>query len=78
MVALARGGALETVIDGETGVLFDELTVASLSAALDRVASTARREVDACAHTPTVLTRTPRRSDAAVDETIAAPSGTTW
>ena len=36
-MALARGGALETVKDGETGVLFDEPTVASLAAALDRV-----------------------------------------
>jgi glycosyltransferase involved in cell wall biosynthesis len=38
VVALARGGALETVRDGETGVLFKEMAVASLASALDRVA----------------------------------------
>src|SRR5262245_18373206 len=36
-IALARGGALETVKDGETGVLFSEPTVPSLTAALERV-----------------------------------------
>ena len=39
VVALGRGGALDTVIDGESGVLFDETTVASLAAALKRAAS---------------------------------------
>jgi glycosyltransferase involved in cell wall biosynthesis len=38
VVALGRGGALDTVIDGETGVLFDDTTVASLAAALTRAA----------------------------------------
>ncbi len=38
VVALGRGGALETVIDGETGVLFAEPTPTSLAAALERVA----------------------------------------
>src|SRR6185503_10609464 len=37
VVALGRGGALETVIDGETGVFFEEPTVESLAAALGRV-----------------------------------------
>jgi glycosyltransferase involved in cell wall biosynthesis len=40
VVALARGGALETVIDQETGILFSELTAESLAAALDRAAAT--------------------------------------
>lgn len=35
-IALARGGALETVIDGVTGLLFPEQTVESLLAALRR------------------------------------------
>ncbi len=39
VVALAAGGALDTVIDGETGVLFHERTVASLIAALARLDS---------------------------------------
>jgi glycosyltransferase involved in cell wall biosynthesis len=36
VIAYARGGALETVIDGETGVFFDEQTVESLTAAVDK------------------------------------------
>ena len=34
VVALGRGGALDTVIDGETGVLFADTTVESLAAGL--------------------------------------------
>ena len=37
VVAYGSGGALDTVIDGTTGVLFHEQTVASLGAALQRV-----------------------------------------
>jgi len=37
VVAYARGGALETVLDGDTGVLFSELTAESIAAALERV-----------------------------------------
>ena len=37
VVALGRGGAKETVRDGETGVLYDEPGPASLLAALDRL-----------------------------------------
>ena len=40
VVALGRGGALDTVIDGETGVLFGDTTVESLAAALTRAAAT--------------------------------------
>ncbi len=36
VVAFARGGALETVIDGETGVWFAEATVEALRAAIQR------------------------------------------
>jgi glycosyltransferase involved in cell wall biosynthesis len=39
VVALARGGVLDTVKDGETGVLFDEASSLSLSRAIDRVSS---------------------------------------
>ena len=35
VVALGRGGALDTVIDGETGVLFGDTTVESLAAGTD-------------------------------------------
>jgi glycosyltransferase involved in cell wall biosynthesis len=37
VVAFAAGGALDSVRDGETGVLFPEPTVAALRAALDRL-----------------------------------------
>jgi len=37
VVAYARGGATETVIDGQTGVLFDDQTPAGLDAALERL-----------------------------------------
>jgi glycosyltransferase involved in cell wall biosynthesis len=37
VVALARGGALDTVRDGETGVLFDDETTESLECALRAV-----------------------------------------
>src|SRR5207247_8331973 len=40
VVAFARGGALETVIPHETGILFDELTPVSLEHALEEVAAT--------------------------------------
>ena len=43
VVALARGGALETVIDGETGVLVDEPTPEALADGLRRVAATGVR-----------------------------------
>ena len=36
VIALARGGALETVVDGRTGVLFPAPTVESLAAALQQ------------------------------------------
>lgn len=34
VIALAKGGALETVVDGETGVFFDDQTVESLTGAI--------------------------------------------
>src|SRR5688572_20608680 len=40
VVALGRGGALDTVIDGETGVLVPETTVESLSEGMKRAAAT--------------------------------------
>ena len=43
VLALARGGALETVIDGETGVFFPQPTVESL---LDGIAAIDRLQPD--------------------------------
>jgi len=39
VVALRAGGVLDTVVEGETGILFDEPKVESLAAALDAVES---------------------------------------
>ena len=39
VVAFAAGGALDTVIEGETGILFSEQTVASMVTALTRMQS---------------------------------------
>jgi hypothetical protein len=35
-VAFGRGGALETVVDGQTGLFFDEQTVSSICDAVER------------------------------------------
>ncbi|MNC89239.1 D-inositol-3-phosphate glycosyltransferase [compost metagenome] len=79
VVALGRGGVLDTVVDGETGVLFAEPTAAALAAALERVAAmrfdTARLRASA--------ERFSRQRHAAamralIDETAAAPAGTRW
>jgi glycosyltransferase involved in cell wall biosynthesis len=80
VVALRRGGALETVVDGETGVFFDDPTADSLGAALDRVQAMSfdgarirqhaeRFSREACA----------RRLREVIDETLAAgPAGGRW
>ena len=39
MVAFGHGGALDTVRDGETGVLFGEQTPEALSRAIDKVST---------------------------------------
>jgi glycosyltransferase involved in cell wall biosynthesis len=78
-VALARGGALETVKDGETGVLFEELSVESLAAALDRARgmqfnrSLLRLHAERFSHERYVA-----EMRAVIDETMAAPAGTRW
>ena len=79
VVALARGGARETVIDGETGVLFSELTVPSLAVALERLAA-ARFDAERLRRQAERFSR-PRYLEemrAVIDETVAAPAGTRW
>ena len=78
-VALARGGALETVKDGETGVLFSDPTVPSLTAALERVRtmsfnrSVLRQHAEQFARE-----RYADQMRAIVETTMAAPAGTRW
>jgi glycosyltransferase involved in cell wall biosynthesis len=79
VVALARGGALETVKDGETGVLFGEPTAAALAAALERVGGTVFDSGRIRAHAEGFSReRFSRQMRAVIDETIAAPAGTRW
>jgi glycosyltransferase involved in cell wall biosynthesis len=79
VVAYGQGGARETVIDGDTGVLFTDLTTASLEAALDRVT---RLRIDAGrlhAHAGQFSReRHLQHMRETIDETLAAPAGTVW
>jgi glycosyltransferase involved in cell wall biosynthesis len=79
VVAFGRGGALETVVDGDTGVFFDDPTPASLAAALGRVAVLSfdaerlRRHAEGFSRERHV-----ERMRDVIEETIAAPAGTRW
>jgi glycosyltransferase involved in cell wall biosynthesis len=79
VIALARGGALETVIDGETGVLFESPTAEGLAGALDRLS---RLEVDRerlrCHAQRFSRDRHVAAMRAVIDETLAAPADTQW
>jgi glycosyltransferase involved in cell wall biosynthesis len=79
VVALARGGALETVRQQETGVLFDEPTVASMAGALARVSRCAFNPVRLSEHAAQ-FSRAHHVSAlrATIEETLAAPPGTRW
>jgi len=79
VVALARGGALETVTDGENGVLFDEPEIGALAAALDRAARQRFDPVAIRAHAQRFAREHhTQRMREVIDETIAAPAGTRW
>jgi glycosyltransferase involved in cell wall biosynthesis len=79
VVALGRGGALDTVIDGETGVLVPETTVESLSDGMKRAAATQwdsdriRRHAEQFSRRRFV-----RDIERVVDETLSAPAGRRW
>ena len=79
VVALARGGALETVIDGENGILYPDTDEASLVAALNRAAST-RFDSDRISRTAQQFSREchVQRLREVIDETVAAPAGARW
>jgi len=79
VVALGRGGALETVVDGETGVLFVEPTVDDLAAALARVTALSFDRDHVRRHAERFSR--PRHVAAmrqAIDEVVAAAPGTRW
>ena len=79
VVALGRGGALDTVIDGETGVLVDETTPEALAAALERVATLDVDEARLREHAERFSRdRHMEQMRARIAETLAAPAGTRW
>ena len=79
VVALARGGALETVRDGATGVLFPEPTVDSLAAALDRARAIRFNSDHLRRHAEQFSrARHVEQMKAVIDDTLAAPPGTRW
>ena len=78
-VALGRGGALDTVIDGETGVLFDDTTVDSLAAALTRAANTPWDPAPIRRHAERFSrARFAAEIQHVVDDTLSAPAGHRW
>ncbi len=79
MVALGRGGALDTVVPGLTGVLVDDLTVESLADGLRAATSRAWDSVAIRAHAERFSREAFKRGIArAADELMAAPSDRTW
>jgi glycosyltransferase involved in cell wall biosynthesis len=79
VVALGRAGALDTVIDGETGVLFDEPTVDSLAAALTRTVNTTWDASRIRAHAERFSrARFANEIRQIVDDTVSAPAGQRW
>ncbi|MBF8300628.1 MAG: hypothetical protein HW394_998, partial [Acidobacteria bacterium] len=79
IVPVEAGGALETVIDGENGVLFAESDAGSLAEALDRVARQPFDSARISQHTQRFSRdRHVQRMREVIDETIAAPAGTRW
>ena len=78
-VALGRGGALDTVIDGETGVLFDDTTVDSLAAALTRAAGITWDPAPIRRHAERFSrARFAAEIEHIVDDTLRAPAGQRW
>jgi glycosyltransferase involved in cell wall biosynthesis len=79
VIALGRGGALETVVDGDTGVLVSDPTPEAFAAAFERAARTRFDSMRIRTHAEQFATdRYVRQFQAAVDETMAAPAGTAW
>jgi glycosyltransferase involved in cell wall biosynthesis len=78
VVALGRGGARETVVDGETGVLV-EPGVEALADGLKRVASRTWDSAHIRRHADTFSrARFVKEIQEAIDDTMAAPAGHRW
>ena len=79
VVAFAKGGALETVIAGETGILFDELSADAMAGALETVART-RFDPERLRANAQRFCRAnhDEAMRAVIDDTVRQPAGTTW
>jgi glycosyltransferase involved in cell wall biosynthesis len=79
VVALARGGALETVRNGQTGLLFPEATAASLASTL-KVATTWNFDGHRIRDHAETFSRERHTEElrAVVDDTLASPPGQRW
>jgi glycosyltransferase involved in cell wall biosynthesis len=79
VVAFGRGGALETVIPCQTGLFFDEPTVASLTTALEQTVTT-RFDPDRLRANALRFSREHHEEAmrAVIDETLGRPPGTAW
>ena len=78
VVALGRGGALETVIDGETGVLVEPGEDA-LAEGLQRAARTTWDKTRIRQHAERFSRdRFVREIEGAIDQTMAVPAGQRW
>jgi glycosyltransferase involved in cell wall biosynthesis len=79
VVALGQGGALETVIDGDTGILATDATVEAFADAIERCARARFDPARARANAERFSTaRYLAEFTAAIQETIGAPRGTRW
>jgi glycosyltransferase involved in cell wall biosynthesis len=79
VVALGRGGALDTVVDGETGVLVGDTTVEALVEGLDRAVKTTWDSVRIRAHAERFSrARFEANIRHVVDETLGAPQDRRW
>ena len=79
VVALGRGGALDTVIDGETGILVGDTTVDALAAGLTRAAATRWDSARMRRHAEKFSRiRFVSEIERVIDETLSAPAGQRW
>jgi glycosyltransferase involved in cell wall biosynthesis len=79
VVALGRGGVLDTVIDGETGVLVPDTSVEALAEGLSRAAATPWDAVRIRRHAERFSRqRFVDEIQRVVDDTLSAPTGQRW
>ena len=79
VIALGRGGALDTVIDGETGLLFAEPSVDALADAMTRAAAQSWDSMRIRRHAERFSrVRFVNDVQRVVDDTLQAPAGQRW